>query len=502
MILAPVTMRRMERAVSSITSKLLRLPLPTACRRRFTMTRNRWLYAILLITLIFVWMPPLPVKAQTSSITFSTAITYQNTGSTIAHVSILFYPAGSTTPVTISRPDLPVGASATVSVGSLNSSGFKGSAVVKSDGQVSVLMTQIPSSSTVKSRPNATGTNTGAGDFWFMNVAKTTTHTVFSVQNIDSKAADLSLVFYGSGTPVTITSSGLAAGASQYFDTATLSTLPSGSYSAVHVIAKRSGTTTTGKIIGTMMQMAADPFYDSSIESLTQTGQTLYFPIARCGGTAGRATKFLVFNTDSSSGTTVTMKYSTGQTVSYSIGALSGAWFDTCSNTGNSSTNGTAVVTSTDTNVIGIGYYVYGGLNTSFYGMAVGSSILAAPLVNYSAACWTTGDRQCTEIMIMNLGSALASGTVKVKYYDKNGNLVGTHTQGAIAAGGRVISTAANIGSAGAEFGYYADGTTGGSVIIEGPTGSNLVADVFTSWIAGTNLYTGDIYNAIPISMN
>ena len=447
-------------------------------------------------------MPHNPVKAQTSSITFSTAITYQNTGSTIAHVSILFYPAGSTTPVTISRPDLPVGASATVSVGSLNSSGFKGSAVVKSDGQVSVLMTQIPSSSTVKSRPNATGTNTGTGDFWFMNVAKTTTHTVFSVQNIDSKAADLTLVFYGASTPVTITSTGLAAGASQYFDTATLSTLPSGSYSAVHVIAKRSGTTTTGKIIGTMMQMAADPFYNSSIESLTQTGQTLYFPIARCAGTAGRATKFLVFNTDATDSTSVTIKYSTGQSATVTIAALKGAWFDTCASSASASLNGTATVISTQTSIIGVGYYVNGGVNTPFYGMAVGSSKLAAPLVNYSATCWTTGDRQCTEIMIMNLGSALASGAVTVKYYDKNGNLVGTHTQGAIAAGGRAISTAANIGAAGAEFGYYSDGTTGGSVIIEGPNGSNLVADVFTSWIAGTNLYTGDIYNAMPISIN
>lgn len=464
------------------------------------MIRNRWLYAIILLSLIFALVPTQTVGAQ-SSVTFSTAITYQNTGSTIAHVSILFYPEGSTTPVTISRPDLPVGASATVSVGSLNSSGFKGSAVVKTDGQVSVLMTQIPGSSTVKSRPNATGVSSGSGDFWFLNLVKSTDRSVFTVQNIDSKAADLTLIFYGNGSPVTITSNGLAAGASKYFDLSTLTSLPTGSYTAVHVIAKRTGTTTTGKIVGTMMHMAANPFYDTAIESLTQTSKSLYFPIARCGGTAGRSTKYLLFN-PTNTATTVTMKYSTGMTTSASLAALTGVWLDTCVNSGNTSVNGSVIASSSSAAIIGVGYYVNGGLNTGFYGMAVGSSKLAVPLANYSASCWTTGNRQCSEIMIMNLGSALASGSVTVKYYDKNGNLLGTHNPGAIAAGSRVVSTPANIGAAGAEFGYYSDGTTGGSAIITGPTGSNLTAAVFTSWIAGTNLHTGEVYNAIPVTLN
>lgn len=465
------------------------------------MTKNRWLYAIILLSLIFAWAPVKPVEAQ-SAVTFSTAITYQNTGTTVAHVSILFYTEGSTTPVTISRPDLPVGASATVSVGSLNSSGFKGSAVVKSDGQVSVVMTQIPNNSSVKSRPNATGVTSGAGDFWLMNLVKSTDHSVFTVQNIDTKAADLTLVFYGNGSPVTITSAGLASGASKFFDLSTLTSLPAGSYTAVQVFAKRSGTTTTGKIVGTMMHMSADPFYDNAIESLTQTSTKLYFPIARCGGTAGRSTKYLLFNTSSTAATTVTLTYSSGLTSSATLPALSGAWMDTCSSTGNASLNGSAIATSSASSIIGIGYYVNGGLNTSFYGMAVGSSKLAIPLANYSSTCWTIGNKQCTEILIMNLGGALSSGTVNVKYYDKNGNLLGTHAQGAISTGGRAISTPANIGSAGAEFGYYADGTTGGSAIIEGPAGSNLIAAVFTSWIASSNLHTGEVYNAIPITLN
>lgn len=465
------------------------------------MSKSRWPYAAILCVMLGMLLPTAPVAAAGSTVSFSTAITYQNTGSTVAQVTILFYPEGATTPISIARPNLAVGASATVSVGSLSSSGFKGSAVVKSDGQLSVVMTEIPSDTSIKSRPNATGFRTGNGDFWFLNLVKSSDHSVFTVQNIDSSSADLTLTFYGSGTPVTIAQTGLASGATHYFDLAQLSELTSTSYNAVHVIAKRSNGE-TGKIIGTLIHLAADPFYDSAIESLTQTGNVLYYPIARCGGTAGRSTKYFIFNPDASNSTTVTLTYSSGRTAAATVSPLSAAWFDTCSNTGNASFNGSAQVTSSATDILGLGYYFNGGLNTQFYGMAVGSYKLAVPLASYSASCWTTGNRQCTEILIMNLGSSLASGAVTVKYYDKNGNLVGTHTLGAINSGNRGISTPADIGSAGAEFGYYADGTSGGSAVIEGPAGSNLIAAVFTSWIAGTNLHYGEIYNAIPISIN
>jgi len=56
------------------------------------------------------------------------------------------------------------------------------------------------------------------------------------------------------------------------------------------------------------------------------------------------------------------------------------------------------------------------------------------------------------------------------------------------------------LGTAGAEFGYYADGNDGGSVVIDGPVGSSLIAVAWTTRVAGTSLYTGETYNAIGFS--
>lgn len=97
----------------------------------------------LAIALAFVLsLLPYPVNAQTGTVGFSTTITYQNIGATVAHVTLLFYSEGQSTPISIARPDLPVGASATVAMGSLGTTaGFRGSAVVKSDVQLAVIMT-------------------------------------------------------------------------------------------------------------------------------------------------------------------------------------------------------------------------------------------------------------------------------------------------------------------------------------------------------------------------
>jgi len=99
----------------------------------------------------------------------------------------------------------------------------------------------------------------------------------------------------------------------------------------------------------------------------------------------------------------------------------------------------------------------------------------------------------------MNLGTSLASGAVKVKYYDKTGKLVGTHSLPAFANGAKVESAANKIGSAGAEFGYYSDGTSGGSALIEGPAGSNLMAAVWAMSNPVKGTLVGEMYNAIPI---
>ncbi len=467
------------------------------------MFHKHWLYAILIFTILFAWVPVSTVRAQTT-VNFTTTITYQNTGSSVAHVSILFYPEGVTTPISISRPDLAVGASATVSIGSLGgSAGFKGSAVVKSDVQLSVLMTQIPNTSSVKARPMATGFSSGTADLWFINIQNGTDKSVFSIQNIDSRNADLSLTFYGSSSPVVLKKTNIPAGGSVFFDLSKITELPTGSYNAVHVISNQSGSTAVGKIVGMHMLMAGNPANDTAIESLTQSAKTLYMPIAICQGTASISTSYFIFNPDPANSTSIKVAYNSGKSETRTLAALSGGWFHACMPSGTSAGyDGNATITSSTVAVMAQGLIKNGGVNTNFYGQAVGSSRLAVPYANYSASQYTTQTRQRTSISIVNMGGSLASNTVSVQYYDKNGRLVGTHKLGAIGSGGRATSSPASIGSAGNEFGYYSDGTTGGSAIIVGPAGSNLMATVWVSSMTGSKTYTGEVYNAISAVTN
>jgi hypothetical protein len=157
------------------------------------------------------------------------------------------------------------------------------------------------------------------------------------------------------------------------------------------------------------------------------------------------------------------------------------------------------VISSTGAKIVAIGKVTGPAFTSASPGLTSGASKLALPYVRWSQTQYSTGDRQRTSIAIQNIGStALAAGAVTVKYYDKNGTLVGSHSLPAIPANAKVNSNPTNIGSAGDEFGYYPDGTFGGSAVIEGPSGSQLVAlaRVFSNTPAGE---VGEDYNGIPI---
>jgi hypothetical protein len=467
------------------------------------MSKIRWLNPCIIVILMFALWPPISVSAESTTVNYTTTITYQNIDTTIAHVTILFYAEGSSSPISIARPDLAPGASATVSVGAMGSgsSGFQGSAVVKSDVKLTVLMMRVPDQNSVYSRPIAAGSTTGTGELWFLNMY--TNETLFSIQNIDTKTADLTLTFYGGSAPITVTKTKITTGGSQSFDLSEISDLTESYYSAVHVVSHRSGTTVIGKIAGMKMQTNSNYSTNTAIESLIQSGKKLYMPIAICQGTYGTSTTFFVFNPDSSKSTKVTVTYSSGKYQSQTIQALSGSWFHACAPSGTKAGfSGYASITSASTSVMALGVVKEAGIYTDYYGQAVGTYKLSIPYANYSTANFSSGARQRTSISIMNLGSALASGKVKVYYYDKNGKLLGTHSLAALASGAKLDSSPASIGSVGAEFGYYSDGTTGGSAIILGPSGSNLMATTWVTSVTGKSKYVGEIFNAIPASEN
>ncbi len=446
---------------------------------------------------------PNPVSAQTGSVGFSTTITYQNIGASIAHVTLLFYPEGQSTPISIARPDLPVGASATVAMGSIGSSaGFRGSAVVKSDVQLAVTMTQIPSVSTAKSRPMATGFIQGSAEIWFLHAYKGATSTVLSVQNLDNKPANLTLEFLGGTTPITLTKSNIGAGNAAYFDLTKVTEIPAGFSGAVHVKAIRSGTTTIGKIAGMQLNLTPDGNAVYANDSFSQVGKKVFMPIALCSALGGMSTSYYVYNTDPTQSTTVTITYNTGKKGTLTLGPAKYGWYNACLPSGTTTGySGHAVVTSSATDILVFGHAKDVGMSATFSGQSVGSDRMAVPFANYSTSYYTTGQKQRTTIYVMNLGANLASGAVKVKYFDKNGKLLGTHALPAIANGVKVESSANKIGTAGAEFGYYTDGTSGGSAMIEGPAGSNLMATVWVMSNPVKGTLVGEMYNAIPILM-
>jgi hypothetical protein len=454
---------------------------------------------ILAILLAFI---PTPALAQTGTVGFSTVITYQNIGSSTAHITLLFYPEGQSNPISISRPDLPAGASATVATGSIGSgAGFRGSAVVKSDVQLAVTMTQVPSVSTVKSRPMAAGFIQGSSEIWFLYAYKgAPVSTVISVQNLDNKPANLTLTFHGGSTPVTLTKNNVPAGTAAFFDLSTIESLGIGYIGTVQVKSVRAGTTTLGKIAGMQLNLTANGDSVYANESVSQVGKKVYMPIALCSALGGMSTSYYVYNTDSSVSTTVTITYSSTKKGTINLAPNQGAWYNACLPSGTTTGySGHAVVTSSATDILVLGHAKDSGMSATFYGQSVGANILAVPYANYSTSYYTAGTRQRTTLYIMNLGSSLASGAVKVKYYDKNGKLLGTHSLGAIGSGVKVESTPNKIGSAGAEFGYYSDGSTGGSAIIEGPAGSNLMAAVWVVSNPAKGSYIGEMYNAIPL---
>ncbi len=457
------------------------------------------------LSLICVWailsFPLGNTSAQATDSQFTTNITYQNVGTTVAHPTILYYPASSTSPVSINRPELPVGASTTISAGviDLNEVNSQGSAIVKSDVPIAVLMTQVSDSAATKAIAIAAGSSTGTPELWFVNVQKGSEPSKLAVQNVDGTNNNISLKFFANQEFTELKFTNLKPGSSVIVNLADRTELVSDFYTAVQVVTTRSSDGSSGRVVGT--HWIGSDTINTSLEGISQLGKKVYMPLAMCQSTAGMTSSYFVYNTDPSAATRVKVTYNSGKYESKDLAASSGAWFNACTPSGtNVGYTGSGIITSSTTNVIATGLIKNGGVKTNFIGQTTGSSQLAIPYAVYSASQYTTRVRQRTSIQIQNLGGALPDKSVKVKYFDKNGNLVGTHLLGALANGARRNSTPANLGTIGNEFGYYSDGSSGGSAIIMAPKGSQIMATVWVLSMTASNTYTGEMYNAIPVT--
>jgi hypothetical protein len=222
-------------------------------------------------------------------------------------------------------------------------------------------------------------------------------------------------------------------------------------------------------------------------------------PSALCNAFGGQNSAYAVQNTSTTTSANVTVTYSNGMTQNANIPAGGKSSFISCNAGLPAGFSGSATVTSTGPDIVAIGK-VYGtGLSTAFVGAFSGADTLAMPYVRWGTdANYNAGIHQRTNLAIQNVGGAPVTGDVVVQYLDKNGVISGTHTITAdIPVGGKVNSNPTNAGLA--QFGMYPDGSFGGSVLITGPGGSQLVAIARVQSVVPGVEVVGEDYNALPV---
>jgi hypothetical protein len=462
--------------------------------------KNKFFSVLLVLVLVLTGIAVKPVQAGAYHTPFTTSITYQNVGDGPATISLTFFAESSANPITIDLPQLAKMAGSSIYVGSVGNiaNGFKGSAIMSSNQPIVATLVQVaPSTSAVKVRPLSNGFTAGSSYVLVPTVLKQRYdyNSVISVQNVDTVNNDYRLEFVPtSGAPISITVSPIPPGATKYFDLGTISGIPAGFSGSLQIYATKTGSSTGGLVVATAMELAIGGYTAYAFEGTNEFANKIYMPSAMCRYSGKYDSSYAVQNTTSSN-ISVTVKYSNGSNhgpITLAPGAKQS--FVTCDKNP-AGFIGSATIEATG-NIVAMGKIYGGGLSTAFLGFPRGASKVALPYVRWTTAHWANGARQRAYIAIQNVGGNLAAGAVVVKYYDKNGNLVGSRPLPAIPAGGKVNSTAEGL--MGGEFGYYADNTYGGSAVVEGPAGSQLAVVVRIQQVVGGGA-AGEDYNGISI---
>jgi hypothetical protein len=412
---------------------------------------------------------------------------------------------------------LPAGAGASIYIGNVGDldAGFKGSAIMSSNQPVLATMVQISSDPDVKNRPVSNGFDMGSSEVLLATVLKNTfaTTSVFSVQNAHTGPVDLTITFYNadnpSATPIVVTHDGLPAGAAKYYDMGTLGAISAGSFNGSAVIAAEdSSGGTPAPIVATSMELSTNGGAASAFEGVASGASMVFMPTALCQA-FGATSAYAVQNTNpdpNGPDADVTVTYSNGATDTATVGPGSKRSFIACDADGvGAGFSGAAMVEATGSDIVVIGKVYGSGNSTAFVGATSGADSLALPYVRFTQSFWNSGERQRAYIAVQNIGSDLSAGDIVVEYRNKDGDLVGVHTNGSAVANGEKFNSNPTLATpeAGfsaadlAEFGY-AGGQFGGGAVISGPTGSELVAIARIQSRFGAGV-VGEDYNGMPI---
>jgi hypothetical protein len=482
---------------------------------------RRRLQIAALMALVLVLASVMVVSAQTAYQTqFITAITYQNVGTAQATVSFQFYNQNSGSPITVNRT-LPAGAGASLNVANLTGSealpaNFLGSAVMSSNQPVVATLVQIanPSTSPVKNRPLSNGFSTVSSNVLLATVLKNRFNFTsrFSVQNADTALADITVKIYNADNPaqapIQIVTQNVPAGSAKYYDMGNLAELAGQNTfngSAV-VTAVKDGTNTAANIVGSVVELQTNGANVSAFEGVSGGSNTVYMATALCNAFGGATTFYAVQNVGTQPAN-VTVTYPTGtngiaggQKVVNGVVAGGKTSINTC-DTVAANYSGAATITSTQPLVV-IGKVGGAGLNTAFLGESAGAAKLALPYVRWSETKFESGQYQRGNIAIQNVGGAATN--VTVRYLDKTGAVVGTHTLNNVAPGAKANSNpilATGDTTRLKEFGNpeaNPGGGFGGAAIVETSSGGTVIAVVrINSKVPGSQV--GEDYNGIKI---
>jgi len=466
----------------------------------------RWVGVLTSLSMLVSALVPTTVFAAAYGTPFVTSITYQNLSASTANIVFTFY-AEDTGTTTTSNQTLAPNAGSSLYLGNVVglSSGFQGSAIMSSDQPVLATTVQVPQSSTVKNRPLSNGFSAGASKVLIATALKAFfgTTSILSVQNTDSVAADITVKFFpvGVATPLhTANIANLPAGAAHYFDLGEITELGDSFNGSVTIeSADDGGAALSGNVVAAVMELSTGGNGASAFEGVTGGSSTVYMPSAICDA-FGANSAYAVQNTSNSVSADVTVLYSNGATQNATISAGGKQSFVACTATGmTAGFSGSATITATGADIVAIGKIFGSGLSTAFVGASSGAENIALPYVRWATQPnFDAGLHQRTFLAIQNVGGAAITGDVVIRYLDKNGTEVGTHTISAdIPVGGKVNSNASSAGLT--EFGIYGDGTFGGSVIVDGPGGSSLVAIARVQSVVPGVEIVGEDYNGIPI---
>ncbi len=472
---------------------------------------------MLLFALVFANVGSAKASARTAN--WTVAVTYQNVGTQASSVFVEFYSEGSSTPIQFDPLDggkLAAGAGKSFWIGAVNSvpSGFNGNAVMQSDQPLVATVVQFSQDPGFKMRLLYNGFQTsGASDQYLVPTVllqKFSRTTVFSIQNTESVEIKATVRFYdadNNGNLASTITHTIKPNTSKFIemDDTSDTGLP-----ASKTVFNGSAIITAVKSAGGAANVvaAANEYYTNSNLAasfegvpVSAAGNTIFMATGLCER-FGLDTFYAVSNAGLAGNAKITVEYfntdgtSKSKDGPYTIGPGQKKSIRTCdpsSGANMSNFSGSAVVTSEGNAIVVMGKG-QNSLNagtsgtrdvfTAFLGESGGTTKKAMPFVRWANDAQyndpnNNGGKQRSFIAIENVSDS--TGKFDVKYFDKTGKLVATHTLtiNASSKGNTNASLAGALGSAGmvsGAFGYYTDNTAGGGVIVESQGSQEFIA--------------------------